>query len=77
VGKISYGLYLWHYPIFGEVQARKWPLRYELVIELGLTILATVLSFYLIERTALKLKEKFGRVKEADVKERLTLTDAE
>jgi peptidoglycan/LPS O-acetylase OafA/YrhL len=59
VGKISYGLYLWHYPIFCEVQARKWPLRFEFVIELGLTILATMTSFYLIERPALRLKRRF------------------
>ena len=59
VGKISYGLYLWHYPIFCEVQARKWPLRSELVIELGLTVFATLASFYLIERPALRLKRRF------------------
>ena len=59
IGKISYGLYLWHYPIFCEVQARKWPMRYELVVELGLTVLATVVSFHLIERPALKLKGRF------------------
>jgi peptidoglycan/LPS O-acetylase OafA/YrhL len=76
IGKISYGLYLWHYPIFGEVQARKWPLRYELSIELGLTVFATAVSFYLIERIALKLKGRFGRVKEEDVKKGLALADA-
>jgi peptidoglycan/LPS O-acetylase OafA/YrhL len=60
VGKISYGLYLWHYPIFCEVQARKWPLRFELVIELGLTVFATLTCFYLIERPALRLKRRFS-----------------
>jgi len=59
IGKISYGLYLWHYAIFSEVQARKWPLPYELSAELGLTMVATVISFYLIERPALKLKARF------------------
>jgi peptidoglycan/LPS O-acetylase OafA/YrhL len=60
VGKVSYGLYLWHYPIFIEVQDRKWPLGYELMVEFGLTALATVFSFYLVERPALKLKRRFS-----------------
>ena len=34
-------------------------MRYELVVELGLTVLATVVSFHLIERPALKLKGRF------------------
>jgi peptidoglycan/LPS O-acetylase OafA/YrhL len=62
IGKVSYGLYLWHYPIFSEVQAQNWPLRFELVVEFGLTALATVLSFYWVERPALKLKQRFGRI---------------
>jgi len=76
VGKISYGLYLWHYPIFCEVQARKWPRWYEFTIELGLTVLATLMSFYLIERPALKLKGRFSRVKESEMKEPVVLAKA-
>jgi peptidoglycan/LPS O-acetylase OafA/YrhL len=76
VGKISYGLYLWHYPIFCEVQARKWPRWYELTIELGLTVFATLMSFYLIERPALKLKGRFSRVNVSDMKEPVVLAKA-
>jgi peptidoglycan/LPS O-acetylase OafA/YrhL len=61
IGKISYGLYLWHYAIFCEVQGQHWPLRYELVTELGLTVIATLTCFYLIERPALRLKRRFSR----------------
>jgi peptidoglycan/LPS O-acetylase OafA/YrhL len=76
IGKISYGLYLWHYPIFCEVQARRWPMQYELLVELGLTVLATVVSFYVIERPALKLKGSLARVKKEEMKERIVLPDA-
>lgn len=60
VGKISYGLYLWHYPIFSEVQGRHWRIGYEILVEVTLTILATATSFYFIERPALKLKSRFS-----------------
>jgi peptidoglycan/LPS O-acetylase OafA/YrhL len=76
VGKMSYGLYLWHYPIFCEVQSRKWPLSNELAIEVGLTAVATLASFYLIERPALKLKGRFSRLNETDTKQASVLADA-
>jgi peptidoglycan/LPS O-acetylase OafA/YrhL len=60
VGKISYGLYLWHYPIFGLVQARELPVATELAVELVLTAVAVLASYYLLELPALKLKTKFG-----------------
>ncbi len=63
VGKVSYGLYLWHYPIFCEVQSRHWPPLYEVGVELVLTAFATVASYYLIERPALKWKGRFNPTK--------------
>jgi len=60
VGKISYGLYLWHYPVFKWVKyaGTPWPLK------LGLALFATFavasLSFYLLEKPLLRLKHRFA-----------------
>jgi peptidoglycan/LPS O-acetylase OafA/YrhL len=59
IGKISYGVYLWHYPIFTEVQRRHWPAAKELGIEFGLTAVAVLASYYLLERPLLRLKARF------------------
>jgi peptidoglycan/LPS O-acetylase OafA/YrhL len=58
-GKVSYGLYLWHYPVFAQVQAQHWGPVKELIIEIALTMTATVASFYLLERPILKFKQHF------------------
>lgn len=56
VGRISYGLYLWHYPIFkaSSLLRAGWSLR--LLVALTATLTVTCLSYYLIERPALRLK---------------------
>ena len=59
LGKISYGVYLWHYPIFSEVQARHWAPVKELVVECALTAIAVLGSYYLLERPLLRLKAQF------------------
>ena len=59
VGKISYGLYLWHYPVFKATSflGVSWPL--QLTVALAVTLGLTCFSYYLIERPALSLKRKF------------------
>lgn len=70
IGRISYGLYLWHLPIFLVVTPRDtdftlwntglsfWPL---LVVRFALTFAVAGASFALIERPALRLKRRFER----------------
>ena len=52
VGKISFGLYLWHYPVFVFINRNNLHhARYSLLaIRLAVTFVVTVISYYLIER---------------------------
>ena len=60
IGRISYGIYLWHYPIFKWVRylSAPWPLK--LVVALLTTFLFASLSFYLLESPLLRLKKRFA-----------------
>lgn len=60
VGQISYGLYLWHYAFyeFGRKTFDAVPI--QISVGLCLAFAVSAVSFYLIEKPFLKIKEKFG-----------------
>lgn len=61
-GKISYGLYLWHYPIFSFLQEyTRLTLTAQVIIGVTLSYAVSSLSFYLLERPLLKYKDLLGR----------------
>ena len=54
IGKISYSLYLWHWPIFSFVDYSLYasPTATRLLIKLSLTLIAALLSYFYIEQPA-------------------------
>ena len=64
-GKISYGLYIWHWPIFNYLHAHtQLQTVIKIVIGVILSYVVATLSYFIIERPLLKYKDAFigGRV---------------
>lgn len=59
IGKISYGVYLWHHPIFRVIQS--YGFNYFFVLALGstLTFIIASISYIILEQPILTLKNKF------------------
>ena len=57
VGKMSYGIYLWHYPVVRYLRAN---MEWEWVVLLGLPLSAALaaMSFYTVERWALRWRDR-------------------
>ena len=62
LGQISYGLYLYHFPIYwlidGQVPPKDQTLAHA-ILKLGASLAAATLSWILIERPILRLKDRF------------------
>jgi len=64
VGRISYGLYLWHFPVYFAVErvVSRYPLLggwLRGVLQVALAVALAAVSYYLLERPALRLKRRF------------------
>ncbi len=64
IGRISYGLYLYHFPIYFALDMWRHdggghPPLTEVVTAVGLTFLTATASFYLLERPILRLQSRF------------------
>jgi peptidoglycan/LPS O-acetylase OafA/YrhL len=62
VGTVSYGLYLFHFPVFQAVQHAHPPHVVQHVLELVLTVALTLISYVAVERPALRLKDRLAGV---------------
>jgi peptidoglycan/LPS O-acetylase OafA/YrhL len=60
IGRISYGMYLFHFPIMHWLQPARFGWRFPAMtlLAVGLTAVAALLSYYCIERPCLRLKER-------------------
>ncbi len=61
IGKISYGLYLWHLPVFWVVTAHVGGLRFLflLPLEIGLTFAIAIASYHFVELPIVRKKARF------------------
>jgi peptidoglycan/LPS O-acetylase OafA/YrhL len=62
LGRISYGLYLWHYLLFvmldeARLDIPEWSLA---LLKCGATLGVATVSYYALERPCLRLKNRFG-----------------
>ena len=68
-GKISYGLYLWHWLLLRNVSFYSWVGEWETPFRLAFAIGISAASFYLVETPFNSLKEKFRHVRVGSARE--------
>jgi peptidoglycan/LPS O-acetylase OafA/YrhL len=59
IGRVSYGIYLFNFPIFALVQAQHWNTPVTLLVEYSATAALTLASWRFVERPAQRLRRRF------------------
>ncbi len=67
LGMVSYGFYVWHLPLFYVVHdvGTNWSYPLRVVVAVASTLAMTTLSWFLLERRAMRLKGRLSRQAEA------------
>jgi len=60
VGQLSYGLYLWQFPVYQVIGKLKLPWMVMTGLRFAVTFAVAALCFYLLERPCLRLKSRFS-----------------
>jgi peptidoglycan/LPS O-acetylase OafA/YrhL len=60
IGVVSYGLYLYHFPVFKAVQHQNYPHLEQHGLEIGITVALTVFSWFVVEKPALRWKDRLN-----------------
>jgi peptidoglycan/LPS O-acetylase OafA/YrhL len=61
IGSVSYGVYLWHYPIFAYFEGLELPRIFKLAAMWGVVFAVAGLSYYGLERPFLRMKQRFQK----------------
>lgn len=60
IGRVSYGLYLWHFPVLDLVRRAEWSTPVTIVVALAASFAVTAISFYFWEQKFVRLRKRFG-----------------
>ncbi|WP_371398351.1 acyltransferase family protein [Fretibacter rubidus] len=60
IGKTSYALYLWHYPVYDFVHRNMDVDAWSIALTLVISFVMTAISFYMVEGPFMKLRKRFG-----------------
>jgi peptidoglycan/LPS O-acetylase OafA/YrhL len=60
IGTVSYGLYLYHFPVFKAVQDRGMGHPLQHFLEVSITAVITTFSWFFVEKPALRLKDRLS-----------------